>query len=380
MSEKKVYKEYFDIDPKYYAAVTADLIKQGKVSWKNFYPHETFVKLLEKTHMVLSGKDPRSLWVEGAYGTGKSHAALTVKSLLEADDDEVRAYFEDYGLSNDLCQKLITDKNGGKIITIHRIGSAFIRSDQDLILAVQDSIKSALYEENLENYGEESLKEAALKWLEDDINREYFNALIHKDEYAWAFGGEEVTTIIEKLKDESNDVQTTMRNILKVAEDNGITALRLDILGLAAWIKDVIAKNNISAILFVWDEFTEFFQNNPNSLTGFQTLAEISLSHPFYFMIVSHESRSLFVNADTAKKILDRFVPSVKIELPENMAFRLMAQAMKKTSDSVLASEWNKYARELNDELISVRNTIESSAKNRQWGKKRLYLMPNCSQ
>ena len=39
MSEKKVYKEYFDIDPKYYAAVTADLIKQGKVSWKNFYPH-----------------------------------------------------------------------------------------------------------------------------------------------------------------------------------------------------------------------------------------------------------------------------------------------------------------------------------------------------
>ena len=75
MSEKKIYKEYFDIDPKYYAAVTADLIKQGKVSWKNFYPHETFVKLLEKTHTVLSGKDPRSLWVEGAYGTGKSHAA-----------------------------------------------------------------------------------------------------------------------------------------------------------------------------------------------------------------------------------------------------------------------------------------------------------------
>lgn len=45
MSEKKIYKEYFDIDPKYYAAVTADLIKQGKVSWKNFYPHETFVNV-----------------------------------------------------------------------------------------------------------------------------------------------------------------------------------------------------------------------------------------------------------------------------------------------------------------------------------------------
>lgn len=362
MSEKKIYKEYFDIDPKYYAAVTADLIKQGKVSWKNFYPHETFVKLLEKTHTVLSGKDPRSLWVEGAYGTGKSHAALTVKSLLEASDDEVRAYFEDYGLSNDLCQKLITDKNSGKLITVHRIGSGSIRSDQDLILAVQDSIMSALSENGLENHGEASLKEATLKWLEKDANRDYFNALIHEDEYAWAFGGEDVTTIIKKLND-NNEVQKTMCNIFKVAEDNGITALRLDVQGMANWIKDIIAKNNISAILFVWDEFTEFFQNNPNSLTGFQTLAEISLSHPFYFMIVSHESRSLFVNADTAKKILDRFVPPVKIELPENMAFRLMAQAMKKTSDSVLANEWSEYAQELNDQLTSVRNTIESSAK-----------------
>ena len=120
---KKIYREYFNIDPKYYAAVTADLIYSGKVSWKNFYPHETFVKLLEKTHTVLSGKDPRSLWVEGAYGTGKSHAALTVKSLLEASDEEIEEYFKDYGLSKDLCQKIITDKNAGKLITIHRIGS-----------------------------------------------------------------------------------------------------------------------------------------------------------------------------------------------------------------------------------------------------------------
>jgi hypothetical protein len=362
MSEKKIYKDYFDIDPKYYAAVTADLISKGLVSWKAFYPHETFVKLLEKTHTVLSGKDPRSLWVEGAYGTGKSHATLTVKSLLEASDDEVRAYFDDYGLSADLCQKLITDKNSGKLVTIHRIGSGSIRSDQDLILAVQDSIMSALDEHRLENHGETSLKEAALKWLEKDANKDYFNKLIHEDEYAWVFGGEDVSTVIQKLKDNTN-VEQIMRNVLKVAEDNGITALRLDIQGMANWIKDIIAKNSINAILFVWDEFTEFFQNNPNSLTGFQTLAEISLSHPFYFMIVSHESRSIFANADKAKKILDRFVPPVKIELPENMAFRLMSQAMKKTSDTTLADEWQEYAGELNDQLTSVRSIIETSAK-----------------
>lgn len=364
MSEKKLYRDYFNIDPKYYAAVTADLIESGKVSWKNFYPHETFIKLLEKTYTVLSGKDPRSLWVEGAYGTGKSHAALTVKSILDASDEEVEEYFKDYGLSKDLCQKYITIKNAGKLITIHRIGSGSIRSDQDLILAVQDSIMSALAAHGIENHGEASLKDAALKWFEKKASRDYFDELISEEQYAWKFGGQKVDAIISQLESGTPDrITKVMRDIITVAEDNGITALRLDIQGMATWIKSVIEENHLAGILFVWDEFTEFFQNNPNSLTGFQTLAEISLSHPFYFMIVSHESRSLFLNADTAKKILDRFVPPIKIELPENMAFRLMAQAMKPTSDLMLKKEWDGYKAELNDDLESVRTSIRDSAK-----------------
>ena len=198
------------------------------VSWKSFYPHETFVKLLEKTHTVLSGKDPRSLWVEGAYGTGKSHAALTVKSLLDATDEEVKDYFDDYGLSKDLCQKIIADKNDGMLITIHRIGSGSIRSDQDLILAVQDSIMSALDKNGIANRGEASLRDAALKWLEKKANRDYFNTLIAEEQYAWTFGGNDVDAVIDRLQNgTSAQIAKTMRDIITVAEDNGITALRL---------------------------------------------------------------------------------------------------------------------------------------------------------
>lgn len=365
---KKTYKDYFNIDPKYYAAVTADLIKSGEVKWTSFYPHETFVKLLEKTHIMLSGKDSRSLWVEGAYGTGKSHAALTVKSMLEASDDEIRAYFKDYGLRDDLCQQLITDKSNGRLITIHRIGSASIRSDQDLILALQDSIKAALQEHGITNRGEVSLKEAALRWLEDkEANRVYFDSLIQEDKYMWDFGGKHVNEVIFVLKNSEDEdaVSKMMRHILKVAEDNGITALRLDIPAMCEWIKSIIDENDISAILFVWDEFTEYFQNNQNALTGFQTLAEISESHPLYFLIVTHESSSLIQDKDMRKKILNRFVGdvTVRIEMPENMAFRLMAQAMKTTDDPVLLPEWTEYKGDLNEELTSVRNTIIASAK-----------------
>ena len=366
--ERKTYKDYFNIDPKYYATVTAELIKSGEVKWNRFYPHETFVKLLEKTHIMLSGKDPRSLWVEGAYGTGKSHAVLTVKSLLEASDEEIRDYFHEYGLRDDLCQQLITDKSNGRLITIHRIGSASIRSDQDLILALQDSIMAALAEHGITNRGEASLREAALRWLEDkEANRIYFDSLIHEEKYMWDFGGRKVDEVISVLKNTEDEkaVSTMMRSILRVAEDNGITALRMDIPSMCNWIKSILDQNDISAILFVWDEFTEYFRNNQNALTGFQTLVEISESHPFYFLIVTHESAAIIQDKDMRKKILNRFVGdvTVRIEMPENMAFRLMAQAMKVNDDPVLLPEWQQYKGDLNQELTGVRNTILASVK-----------------
>lgn len=364
MDSLKYYNQYFNIDPKYYAAVTAELISQGRVDWKSFYPHETFVKLLEKTYSVLAGKDTRSLWIEGAYGTGKSHAALTVKSLLDARDEDVEYYFNDYGLSKDLCQKFITVKNSGRLITIHRIGSSYIGNDQDLIIAVQESIINALKDAGITDYGEESLKEAALKWLEKKANHDYFNELISEMQYALLFGGNNIDKVIETLKgDNESLIAQVMRNVMKVAVDNGVTALQMDVQGLAKWIKSIIEKNNLNAILFVWDEFTEFFQNHPNNLTGFQTLAEISESSPFYFMIVTHKSEALFVNRETAKKIMDRFVPTIQIEMPENMAFRLMAQAMKKSEDPTLSAQWTEYAEELNENLQGVRHFIASSAK-----------------
>lgn len=362
---EKLYKDYFNINPKYYAAVTADLIEQGKVSWKDFYPHETFVKLLETTYKVLSGSATRSIWVEGAYGTGKSHAALTVKSMINAPDEEVEEYFKDFGLSSDLCDKLLSVKHSGKILTIHRIGSAGINTDTDLILAVQQSVMAALRANGIENQGDASMRDAFLAWLERPGSKEYFNTLIQTEKYAWDFSGMTVNDVVERLKNGTDSqIELMMRNVMKVLKENGQYGLFSDVNDMADWIKSIIEDNQLTAILFVWDEFSEYFLNHPVGLTGFQTLIEISQSHPFYFMIVAHESRNLFADGDTANKTLGRFEPPIKIELPENMAFQLMAQAMKTTDDPVLSKEWEEEDKPaLNDELIGVRSIITATMK-----------------
>ena len=106
----ETYRKYFNIDPDYFPAVNEDVIKKEPDLWKKYYPHETFVKLLKQMVNVLERKQKLNIWVEGAYGTGKSHAVLTLKHLLDADNADVEAYFKTFGLDQDLCNKLLAVK------------------------------------------------------------------------------------------------------------------------------------------------------------------------------------------------------------------------------------------------------------------------------
>lgn len=155
-----------------------------------------------------------------------------------------------------------------------------------------------------------------------------------------------------------------MDKIFKVADERQIKVLSLDTTGLVAWIKEIIKANNLKAIVFIWDEFTEFFNNNTRSLTGFQEIAEISETDPFYLIIVTHKSAGLFDDADKDKsKILDRFIkPTCIIELPENMAFQLMGAAMEKNQDEAVLDDWEMTVDDLYDRTYDSRKIVKASA------------------
>ena len=361
------YSQYFNIDEKYYAVVTKELIDEGKVKWEGFYPHETFIRLLHQVVSMLSGKETKSIWVEGTYGTGKSHATLTLKCLLEAPEEAVRAYFKDYGLSEDLCNKFLAARSedmNGKLIVIHRIGSSNIKNDDDLIWAVQDSVSRALQNAGVENMAAGTMKDALLAWIDErPANKNYLSSLI--DEVPQNFGGMGLDMVLQILKsDDEKAIESLMEKLVLLCRENGILAMNMDAEKLATWLEDVIDKNGLGAIVFIWDEFSEYFKNCQNSLTGFQTLTHVSFNKPFYFVIVTHESDGLISNQSDRSKISNRFIePRVHIELPDNMAFQLMAQAMKETDDEVMKKEWAQVKQGLNSRLGGVRNRITSGAK-----------------
>lgn len=358
------YRHYFDIDPEYFPAVNEALINSRPDLWKKFYPHETFIKLLKDTVSVLNRKQKLSIWVEGAYGTGKSHAVLTLKKLLDASNDDTRVYFEKYGLDNDLCNTLQKIKNSGKILTVHRYGSSCIHGDNDLVLAIQESIEHAFVEHGMENNASDSLKVSMIRYLSDPENKKSFSIYV-KGSYAGLFGGDDVDAIIEKLSTYSGlALHVLMEKVFKVARERQIRAFTMTTGDLAEWIKEVIEVNGLKAIIFIWDEFTEYFYNNTRNLTGFQELCELSETEPFYFMLVTHVSSGLFHEKDSDFiKLNGRFVnPHSLISLPENIAFQLMGAAMEKNKDKTILENWKTVVEELSGRTKESRKLVKSVA------------------
>lgn len=360
-----MYRHYFDIDPDYFPAVNEAVITNNPEMWKKFFPHETFIKLVKNTVDVLDRKQKLCLWVEGAYGTGKSHAVLTLKKLLDASEEDTQEYFKRYNMDNDLYKRFQAAKNSGRILSVHRYGSATIRGDHNLVFAVQESVEKALLVAGIENKGGNALKNATIAWLSDKDNRAYFNSLI-TGTYSDLFGGDDVDAVIEKLNTFSGDaLSKVMDNIFKVADERQIKALSLSVTDLCNWIREVIKANNLKAIMFMWDEFTEYFYNNARNLTGFQELCEISETDPFYFILVTHVTQGLFHERDQDFiKLNGRFVsPHSLISMPENIAFQLMGAAMEKNDDPEVEADWEGVLGELGDRTKESRKLVKSIAR-----------------
>lgn len=353
------YSDYFNVNESYFPCFDESAINNG-ATWDDTYPHNTFVDLLIATEKMLGGTTNRSLWIHGAYGTGKSKCAYTLKKILEVPEGELNTYWEKYEqLRNNkpLLGKITGHKEQG-IVCAYRYASGSITTPQQLFMAVQDSVRKALDEKGLEYKGENTLKESAIKWLEEPAHNSFVNELLKKPEWVSAFSQGTADEIINTLK-KSEDVSGLMNNIFKLAAKEGITALSLDSDSVRKWIIDIIQKNDNVKVVFIWDEFSDFFRQNRNSLSEFQKLISICQEAPFYFIVVTHPISSISTNDDSWKIVQQRF-DKVEITMPPNIAFDLIADAFKPKTEAL--ESWEQLTDDLNARLHSSRQAVMKAA------------------
>lgn len=63
----------------------------------------------------------------------------------------------------------------------------------------QESIEQALHDAGIDNVTHGAMKDAVVKYLSDDINKQYFNNLV-KGPYSSLFGGNDADKIIKDLQ------------------------------------------------------------------------------------------------------------------------------------------------------------------------------------
>ena len=360
------YSEYFQINENYFPCVDLEAIRAG-APWTNTYPHDAFITLLRRVERMLSsGIHP--VWIHGAYGTGKSQCAYALKKILEVPEQELRDYWNKEAYSHvlqtntnkDLLEKLIGHKNRN-IVTAYRYASGGIDGVRDLLLAVQDSIKQALDEYGAKYLGEATLRDSVIAWLERPAQKDFFNALLQMPEYESRFSQSTADEVLKDLR-KGGELKELMDNIFYLADKEGVTALNLDTDRLIAWLKDVIVKNEIKIVL-VWDEFSDYFKNNRNSLSEFQKIASLCQSTPFYFVIVTHQTSSVITNKnDEAWKIIQQRYEGgfVEITLPDSIAFDLIGSALEVNPNA--KEEWytqsNNLLKDVSESKKAVMETI----------------------
>lgn len=358
------YCEYFDVNEKYFPCIDESAINSG-AAWDTTYPHQTFIDLLNWTEKMLSGNTNRSIWIHGAYGTGKSQCAYTLKKLLEVPEIEVRNYwnkFEPLKKNPVLLEKLIGHKAQG-IVTAYRYASGSISTPQQLFFAVQESIKKALDVHEVSYKGENSLKESVISWLEDPIHNQFIDALLQKPKWMSTFSQSSADEIINTLK-KSSDVSSLMDDIFSLAAEEGITALNLSADSLRKWIIDIIDKNNIKLVL-IWDEFSDYFRQNSTSLGEFQKIVSICQEKPFYFVIVTHPLSSLAKEYDSSDKtnpwsVVQQRFDKVEITLPDNIAFELIGHAF--SVKPAAKANWKQMTGDLNSDVTNARKAVIKAA------------------
>lgn len=361
MSTQEVgkYRQFFDVDEKYFPCIDDSAIEAG-APWENTYPHETFIELLKNVENMLGGSTKRSVWIHGAYGTGKSQCAHALKKILEVPEEELKAYWNQYEpLKNnaDLLNKIIGHKERG-IVTAYRYASGGITTPRDLYFAIQESVKKALESSPCVSYmGENTLKESVLAWIKE--HKEIFDILLKKPEWVATFSQSTSDEVINTLE-KSSDVKNLMDNIFKMADKEGITAMSLDGDKLKNWLKDVIKKNDIKIVL-VWDEFSGFFKQNRNSLDEFQKIVALCQEAPFYFIVVTHQTESIINSEDSTWKVVQQRFHFSEISLPDNIAFNLIGHAFNVKPAAL--DMWNLCADDLNNRLSTSRAAVMKAAR-----------------
>lgn len=333
------YSTYIELSPHYESVVDIDSESRHPDMWQEYIVHEDMKGAVEVICDSLKYEDEdkrRSFWIHGAYGTGKSYAAIVLKHLFEDSVPNIRKF-----LSNQMLipyrERFLSIREKGEFLVIWKSQATDIRSGIQLMMTMEDAIREKLKEKFGASayYGKNSLIAAARDAVNDSsIN---WGELFTNQTYALF---EEYGSVEEFRNEVKNGSLKASNIVARIYRDKGwgfFTSLQM----FKDWVADVIEGNHLqdTGIIFIWDEFTSYLRNNPTD-DVLQPLSEFCKEQPFFMFLIVHRAPSWVsqIGEEIYEQIIHRY-HSLDFHVSESAAYELIGSSIRTRAG--MDDQWN---------------------------------------
>lgn len=304
--------------------------------WASFIPTHQFCDLLQRTLTAVSSADKskrKSIWVQGTFGTGKSHASSVVRHLLCDSFGDIEFYtkkIEDASLRN----QLINYRRNKHFFSVVIKGVEGAYDLRRFSLSLQREVKNALVAAGHGNIVVKSDFESAIQYVKDHDS--YTQDAINKHDELHDIAPTP-ERVIARL--EANDIQTYMELEEALYNTVGVTLTSKSVSEWLAEVEKAIEDEGIAdGLIIFWDEFTSIMEAiGSDRINVLQNIAEKAQSCNLFLFLISHRVEDQVASGskkDDVRTMNDRF-DTIRYMMDEVSTYRVMRHTFEIKSDKV---------------------------------------------
>lgn len=288
------YSEIIGVE-KYFKSAF-DITSDSGEAWKTFISNERFENNLAQiincfTSPVFNKR--KSIWIQGTYGTGKSHSLAVIKHLLCDDYADIEDYIPKINRSQ-LKNSLSSFRKEKKVFPVVLKGNFAITDVADLMYVIQRQVALALGGIEISTKTD---FQSVLQILNNGTLDSFFENLMKNNVELHSYAANK-QQLIKALENNDSKVIRIIADELKKA---GLGGFRThNIIDWLTEIKKELQERGIADyLLLIWDEFTSLLDISARRsiLNVMQDIAELSYSEVnnntdtlgIYLLLVTHK-------------------------------------------------------------------------------------------
>ena len=367
------YSEIINVEKHFKSAF--DITSDRGEAWKTFISNERFEGNLSQiincfTSPVLNNR--KSIWIQGTYGTGKSHSLSVIKHLLCDDYSDIEDYIPKINRSQ-LRGSISAFRKEKRVFPVVLKGVCGITDVADLNYVIQQQVAAALGDIRISTKTDfESLLDILKKGLLDS----FFENLL-KDNielYSYAANKQQLVNRLEE-----NDTKV-LRIIADEVKKAGLGGFRThNIIEWLTEIKKELKERGIADyLLLMWDEFTSLLDisERRSILNAIQDIAELSCAEVsnntdtlgVYLLLVTHKKLEATESYKELKEDERNMAKARFIELDYGMqpttTFHILSGALERKQPDILNELIQKNFLDVPSVKTVVEKVVDSDAAN----------------